>query len=211
MYNVLAEAVTFVSKYVHSRRLLKWHTNSAILSKSCFPTQTQRHISIDDLLVVWNNGELQTLCHYQGLSVWVDVFTHVWVDTCANRTSWWGVSWPGLPRIITELYKKARFARVRARPRCARTYAGVLPDSWCPTLSAPPIGPALSPDSSRWSPFIVCMYVCMYVLQGNCSLLFRLGQTKCAVIITTYIVLVSFRPGQKSTCFSVINTLDLQS
>ena len=63
----------------------------------------------------------------------------------------------------SELYKKARFARVRARPRCARTYAGVLPDSWCPTLSAPPIGPALPPDSSRWSPFIVCMYVCMHV------------------------------------------------
>ena len=83
-------------------------------------------------------------------------------------------------------------------------------DSWCPTLSAPPIGPALPPDSSRWSPFII-LYVCMYVSQGNCSLLFRLGQTKCAVIITTYIVLVSFRPGQKSTCFSVINTLDLQS
>ena len=36
-------------------------------------------------------------------------------------------------------------------------------DSWCPTLSAPPIGPALPPDSSRWSPFIVCMYVCMHV------------------------------------------------
>ena len=81
-------------------------------------------------------------------------------------------------------------------------------DSWCPTLSAPPIGPALPPDSSRWSPFIVCMYVCMYILQGNFSLLFRLGQTKCGVIITTYIVLVSFRPGQKSTCFSVKNTLD---
>ena len=145
-------------------------------------------------MVVWNNGELETLCHYQGLSVWVDIEP---LDE-------------GRVDQGSELYKKARFARVRARPRCARTYAGVLPDSWCPTLSAPPIGPALPPDSSRWSPFII-LYVCMYVSQGNCSLLFRLGQTKCAVIITTYIVLVSFRPGQKSTCFSVINTLDLQS
>ena len=50
-------------------------------------------------------------------------------------------------------------SELRARPRFARTYAGVLPDSWCPTLSAPPIGPALPPDSSRWSPFIICMYV----------------------------------------------------
>ena len=149
MYNVLAEAVTFVSKYVHSRRLLKWHTNSAILSKSCFPTQTQRHISIDDLLVVWNNGELQTLCHYQGLSVWVDVFTHVWVDVLTSV-----VIYHKLPRTLQK-------SALRARPRCARTYAGVLPDSWCPTLSAPPIGPALSPDSSRWSPFII-LYVCMY-------------------------------------------------
>ena len=145
MYNVLAEAVTFVSKYVHSRRLLKWHTHSAILSKSCFPTQTQRHFSIDYLLVVWNNGELETLCHYQGLSVWVDLEP---LDE-------------GRVDQGSELYKKARFARVRARPRCARTYAGVLPDSWCPTLSAPPIGPALPPDSSRWSPFII-LYVCMY-------------------------------------------------
>ena len=193
MYNVLAEDVTFVSKYVHSRRLLKWHTHSAILSKSCFPTQTQRDVSTDDLLVVWNNGELETLCHYQGR-----------VDTCANRTSWWGVSWPGL----RTLQKSALRARPRAsalRADLRRCIAGLLVPY--------PISPThWTRSPSRFQPLESIYYiVCMYVSQGNCSLLFRLGQTKCAVIITTYIVLVSFRPGQKSTCFSVINTLDLQS
>ena len=97
-----------------------------------------------------------------------------------------------------ELYRKARFARVRAAQRLLVPYP-ISPTHW-------------TRSPSRFQPLESIYYiVCMYVSQGNCSLLFRLGQTKCALIITTYIVLVSFRPGQKSTCFSVINTLDLQS
>ena len=105
-----------------------------------------------------------------------------------------------------ELYRKARFARVRAARGLTQVYCrtpGALP------YQPHPLDPLSLPILAVGVHLLyVCMYVCMYVLQGNFSLLFRLGQTKCGVIITTYIVLVSFRPGQKSTCFSVKNTLD---
>ena len=98
------------------------------------------------------------------ISVWVDVFTHATTN-------------------YHQLYKKARFARVRASRGHTQVYCrtpGALP------YQPHPLDPLSLPILAVG---VHLLYVCMY----------------------TYIVLVSFRPGQKSTCFSVKNTLDCQS